>query len=187
MTRSRLRNRYLKHPCKSNEIKYKKYRNFCVNLFKKEKRKYYANLDPKLIIDNKQFWKTVKPLFSEKIQDTRNIILIENENIITKNEDVVEIMNDFFANAVSDLNIQGYQTGQIDTNNDLNPIGEATNKFKDHPSILKIKENINIIEKFSFSETKEEEFKNEIKNLNSNKPTTFNNIPAKQLKYVRKV
>ena len=82
MHRSRLRNKFLKNPNNVNKVRYKKYRNSCVNLFKKEKRKYYDNLDLRFITDNKKFWKTVKPLFSEK--SANNIILIENENIIYK-------------------------------------------------------------------------------------------------------
>ena len=38
MTRSRLRNRYLKMPNDINKMNYKRYRNFCVRLFKKEKK-----------------------------------------------------------------------------------------------------------------------------------------------------
>ena len=66
MHRSRLRNKYLTNPNDVNKNKYPKYRNYCVNLFKKEKKKYYENLDPTLITDNKKFWKTVTPLFSGK-------------------------------------------------------------------------------------------------------------------------
>ena len=36
MNRSRLKNRFLKSPSTENERKYKKQRNFCVNLFRKE-------------------------------------------------------------------------------------------------------------------------------------------------------
>ena len=49
MTRSRLRNKYLKNPNKPNELNYKKQRNYCVDLLRKEKKKYYNNLDVKLI------------------------------------------------------------------------------------------------------------------------------------------
>ena len=41
MTRSRLRNRFLKNPNKNNKAKFKKQRNFCVNLLRREKSKYY--------------------------------------------------------------------------------------------------------------------------------------------------
>ena len=76
-----------------------------MNPFKKEKRKYYGNLDAKLIIDNKNFWKTVKSLFSETQKDSRNIILIENEEIISNNKNMENIINDVFSKAVENLNI----------------------------------------------------------------------------------
>ena len=63
MHRSRLRNIYLRNP---NDVNKKKYRKYCINLFKKEKKKYYENLDPTLTTDNKKFWKKVTSLFSEK-------------------------------------------------------------------------------------------------------------------------
>ena len=53
--------------------------------------------------------------------------------------------------------------------------------FKDHPSIEKIRERMKEKDKFSFSLVNEYSMKNEIKNLNINKPTTYNNIPAKIL------
>ena len=46
MHRSRLRNNYIKNPNNVNKEKYKKYRNYGVNLFKQEKKIYYQNLDP---------------------------------------------------------------------------------------------------------------------------------------------
>ena len=45
---------------------YKKQRNYCVKLLKTEKKNYYNNLDTKVFTDNKQFWKSIKPLFSDK-------------------------------------------------------------------------------------------------------------------------
>lgn len=38
MTRSRLKNKYLRDPSQTNKMSYKKYRNYCVNLFKREKK-----------------------------------------------------------------------------------------------------------------------------------------------------
>ena len=67
MTRSRLKNNFLKYPTNQNEEMYKKHRNFCVNLLRREKKKYYANLDLNKITDNKTFWKHMKPLFSEQL------------------------------------------------------------------------------------------------------------------------
>ena len=55
MHRSKLRNKYNKNPTENNKIFYNQQRNFCVSLLKKEKRKYYNNLDPKIFKDNKTF------------------------------------------------------------------------------------------------------------------------------------
>jgi hypothetical protein len=60
-------------------------------------------------------------------------------------------------------------------------VDDAIQKFKDHPSILKIKERANSGETFSFSVVTEKTIRNTIDNLNVKKPTTFNNIPAKIL------
>ena len=51
MHRSKLKNRYHKFPTEANKNLYKKHRNFCVSL---EKKKYYNNLDWKLIENNKK-------------------------------------------------------------------------------------------------------------------------------------
>ena len=44
MHRSRLRNDYLKNPNNVNKEKYKKYRQYCVNLFKQERKKILSKL-----------------------------------------------------------------------------------------------------------------------------------------------
>ena len=61
--RTRLRNKFLKNRTESNRVSYNKQRNFCVSLLRKAKKDYYGNLNEKDVIDNKKFWKTVKPLF----------------------------------------------------------------------------------------------------------------------------
>ena len=53
MTRSRFKNKFNKDPSSDNEIAYKKQRNLCVNLCRKEKREYYSTLNPSIVADNK--------------------------------------------------------------------------------------------------------------------------------------
>ena len=65
MNRSRFKNRFLKHPNKENELRYKKRRNYCVKLLKKEKKAYFSSLNINSISNSKMFWKTIKPFFSE--------------------------------------------------------------------------------------------------------------------------
>ena len=86
-------------------------------------------------------------------------------------------MNKFFTDAVSKLNITGYKTISSNIGNDN--IYNSIQRFKDHPSILKIKQRVHINEKFTFSMSNTADIASLINNLNINKPTTCNNIPAK--------
>ena len=97
LTRSRLRNRYLRLPSQENKVAYKIQRNVCTKLRRKPKRSYYNKLDTKYICDNKKFWNTVKPLFSDKINVSHKISLIDENNIISENKEIAEIFNDFVA------------------------------------------------------------------------------------------
>ena len=53
--------------------------------------------------------------------------------------------------------------------------------FESHPSILKIKENVSGT-RFSFHTITLEEVELEIRNLNPNKASAYNNIPVRNLK-----
>ena len=66
MKRTRLRNNYLKNRSIANKMKYNKQRNFCVALLRREKKTFFNNLNTKMVVDNKRFWQTIKPLLSHK-------------------------------------------------------------------------------------------------------------------------
>ena len=102
MKRSRLRNRFFKGKSLKNRMLYTQQRNYCVSLLRKTKIKYYANLNEKKIVDNKQFWKVVKPFFSDKSISGGKINLMKTE-IKT-----VEVFNSFFSNIVKNLKIPQY-------------------------------------------------------------------------------
>ena len=108
MHRSKLKNRYHKNPTEKNRIAYKKHRNFCVSLLKKEKKKYYNNLDMKIFDDNKKSWQKIKPLFSDKSNLKRNITLVENGLVISEKKEVAETLNNYFIEAVADLEIERF-------------------------------------------------------------------------------
>ena len=174
MTRSRLENKFLNNSTEEYKINYNKQRNYCVNLLRKIKQNYYANLDITNITDNKTFWSTVKPFLSDKSNTGKNITLIDGDNIFSTEKQVAETMNNFFYNAVKSLKIKGFKPDDT-VNERLDDINKIVSKFKNHPSIIKIKQNIEINEKCSFSSSS----LNEIKDLNCKKPTNLNTIPAK--------
>ena len=74
--RTHLRNKFRKNRTESNRVSYNKQRNFCVSLLRGAKKNYYGNLNEKDVIDNKKFWKTVKPLFSDKLKFSEKITLV---------------------------------------------------------------------------------------------------------------
>ena len=53
--------------------------NLCVSLIRQEKKNFFNNISTHDITDNKTFWKTVKPLFTDKIQTKSKITLIEKQ------------------------------------------------------------------------------------------------------------
>ena len=67
MVRSKIRNKFLKLKTEENRLAYAKHRNYCVKLLQEKKRQYFKNLNLSSITNNKLFWKTVSPLFTEKM------------------------------------------------------------------------------------------------------------------------
>ena len=183
MHRARLKNRYHRFPTERNKTLYKKQRNFCVGLLKKEKRSYYNNLDLKVFKDNKSFWKTIKPLFSDKAKSKTNITLIDKEKVFIDKNEVAEVLNTFFIEAVQSLEIERFNDGEneIQHGNIDEVIDNIITNYKQHPSILKIKENVKVETKFKFTDTTGDEIYSKIKSLDPKKASMENDIPAKML------
>ena len=75
MLRSKLRNKYLTEKSYEAILLHKKQRNVCVSLLKKAKKEYYENLDLHNVTDTRRFWKTVKPVFGNKVKACNTISL----------------------------------------------------------------------------------------------------------------
>ena len=67
MKRTRMRNKFLRERTETNRRAYNIQRNYCVSLIQKTKRDYYSNLNHEQVTDNKIFWKTVNPFFTDKV------------------------------------------------------------------------------------------------------------------------
>ena len=184
MHRSKLKNKWHKFPTDENKTLYKKYRNFCVSLLRKEKKKYYTNLDLNVIADNKIFWQNIKPLFSGKSKSQTNIILIEDDNVVSEKVHVAEILNTYFIEAVRNLEIEKFNNeGAQETRSENidEVIENIVKKYEHHPSILKIKENVKVKNKFQFQDTTEDELYLKINSLDAKKACKDNDIPPKIL------
>ena len=114
-------------------------------MIRSEKKNFFSNIDTSDITDNKTFWKTVKPFFTDKIKAKSKVTLIEKnivsqegqeEKLITEDQAVAEVFNKFFINIVPNLKIStdhGYDNDLIATDGQVtNPV----NKFRNHLSII---------------------------------------------------
>ena len=176
MTRSKLKNRLNKLNTPENWQSYKIQRNICVKLHKQAKKDYFNNLDVNKLNDNKRFWKTIKPYFSDKGINSHKLILIENDSILTNEMSLAKLMNNYFINITNDLELK--LDVFTNTNVDLPSIIE---NYKNHLSITKIRSTWNST-CFQFVTVSENDVKTVIKNLCNNKANLIGSIPANILK-----
>ena len=181
MVRSRLRNKFLRLKTIDAEIAYKKQRNHCVSILRNTKKHFYGNLNPNLVSDNKRFWKQVKPLFSDKAPMHDNISLFEQDEIITEEIKCAEILNNFFISSVRDLDIDRCMHTNLNYEG-TDQVENILHKFKNHPSIIKIKEQGFIPNSFDFKNVSSRNVFDIIGRMNSSKAYQVNNIPPKLLK-----
>ena len=181
MNRTRLRNKFLRSRSTEDRSAYNQQRNFCLSLVRKAKKDYYNNLDHKKVTDNKPFWRTVKPLFSDKNSSFSKIALIENELLLNDDEKISSTLNDFFSNVVSNLNIPPYEDPLVNPNQFEDPVLKANEKHTYHPSIKAIKEK-NLNKTFTFQTTSRSDIKKEILRLDNSKAIQESDIPTKIIK-----
>ena len=112
----------------------------------------------------------MKPFFSDKRnKDQRKIILVENNEIIRDDLKNASTMNDYFVDITKNLDIQEIEIEQMPLNTDIvciDPIDTLFYTYKNHPSILKIREYVTYTETSTFSQINESQIKKEILELN---------------------
>ena len=182
MKRSQLESKYLRNSTVENMKIYKKQKNFCSRLYKKERKKFYSELDIKNITDNKLFWKTMKPLLSDKCSQASKISLVQKGNVISDDQELARTFNSFFETAVDSLGIKENVSDLDISINSEDPVDIAIMKYREHSSIIKITENVSFESRFRFKIVNDNDIQREVLKLNSKKPGTFGNIPTKILK-----
>ena len=104
-----------------------------MNLLRKTKRDYFKQLNNKVISDNKKFWQTISPLFSEKTFRKETIILKDSNRTITNNHELAETFNTFFSNITKNLKLD---SNLVEIKENLNipyPVIKAIKKYEKHP------------------------------------------------------
>ena len=150
MLRSKLQSHYNKSRTSGNSNSYCKQRNLCVKLLKSAKKDYYNNLNINHITDNRKFLKTVKAAFSDKPRQSKNILLFDNDDIISNDADIAETFNTCFVMIAESLSIRETSKRPASTESLSEPVFAAINKFSNHPSIIKIKDICQRSGSFSF-------------------------------------
>ena len=174
----RVRVKIHKNPSKENKMAYKKQRNFCVSLRRKCMKNYLKKLREKGLTTNKSFWKFMKPFLTNKgFTGNNDITLIHQNKIISDEKQSTKLFNSYYINIVeksSDTKTFGINF----KNTSLQSVRDIVNSYKNHPSIIKIKQvvngsNVSDSERFSFKTISESEIKDLLKNLHySQKPST---------------
>ena len=142
---------------------------------------FYENLNPNSIIDNKKFWKQVKPLFADKSANNTQVTLLEDGDILTSTYKCAEVLNNFFTDSVNDLGIDRslHVEPVIDANS---PLDRAIKMYKNHPSIICSKNCGYVTLCFSFKPITREHVHQIISKLDTSKAFQRDDIPQKILK-----
>ena len=157
-------------------LKEKKIR-FNDSIFMTKSLKYFQNMDANKVNDNKMFWKTVKPRFSNKCKTANTIILTEGDMIIKNDKLVADTFNDYFADITKTLKLKQHP------HFDAQSLFSITDYFKKNESVIKIKEKYNTQQNsFSCTLFSKEDILKAIKSLSSNKASPTEDIPIKILK-----
>ena len=96
-----------------------------INL-RKTKKDYFSKLNPRLVSGNKNFWRAIKPDFSDKGNFSNKIMISEKDCIVSDDRRLSEICNENFINITKTLDLK---PSIISTTTSLPEIIET---FKDH-------------------------------------------------------
>ena len=175
--RNQLRNKYYKFRTSHYLTLYRVQRNKVTSIKRKEIQKYFED-KCKNGTRNKDFWKAVKPLFSKSRTKSDSIPLYENGEIITDDQHVCNVFNNFFRDIGSEI-------GQLEDN--PRPLNDIINNYKEHESIKMIKENIkgnSADQKFIFRFVSDFDVRKAIKSLSTKKAAGYDEIPALFIKKI---
>ena len=123
MMRSRIKNLYLKNKTDLVWSNYKKQKNFSTYHLRKTKKEYFSKLDIMHISGSKIIQKTITPFSSDKSLNCNNMMLNENEQIISDEITIAEKKH--FVNITKKLKPTESETNELS-------LSEVLDKYKDH-------------------------------------------------------
>ena len=138
-------------------------------------------MNVKDIVDNEQFWRTIKPLFSDKTKSNEKITSVEDQTVTTQDEQNPELLNIVFSNAVKNLKIPRFSNTNPLAERLSNPTLKAILKYKNQPSIVATR-NANNNSHFHFNEVSFENVYKEIRKLSPRKSAQSTDILSECLR-----
>ena len=179
MKRSALKRKADRTKQREDITKNKKQWNLLVKLNRETKLHCFNNLETSK--NSKRFWDKCRPYFSNKHVhgDSKKILIekeeitantnqiVEKEILLVNSDEIAKTLNKHFAETVEKLNTFEWPSNNEDLTEET--LTKIIKKFKNHPSIVKIKSKYLIKEKFSFQPVSVKDLENVIKNIPSNK------------------
>jgi len=160
---------------KGNKKKWEEYRLLRNEFVKESKisRRIYFKERCKDGLGNRNFWQTIKPYLTDKTHVSNDIMLREDNNVITDSSEIANIFNDYFKAATEGIGFA--------ENNDGLSVDEIWSKYRDHDSI------INILGKattndFTFVQVSTSAILKLLSNINPNKSVGYDKFPPKLLR-----
>ena len=137
MLRSRLRNIFLKKKLWRLKRLTTSNATFALVWLKKLRKNTFINLSE--ITNNKKFWKTVSPLFGNKVKINKKINLIEKNVLVISDVEIAKTFNEYFDEIVPKLKKIQNECYIRKTGNIEDPVKKAIFKYQYHLSITNIK------------------------------------------------
>ena len=129
------------------------------------------------------FWKFCKPFFSNKTRNFDDKVMLEEKGeVVSKNEEIATHFNNYFNDITKGLNIKKWCI--LDKLSD-DPLVNATQKYENHPSIIKIKSSVETTQLFDFNFVGSDGISKIINSLDPTKKTS-GAIPTKIVKLANK-
>ena len=121
-------------------------------------------------------------MFSDKIQTSTAITLLENNELVNDNRAVTNIFNDYFVSITDSLDIPTVSENLTPTYEIRHLLDIALTKYQSHPSIKLIKERVQVEHTFEFEHVSLQEVVVQLHKLNPKKSCPAGSLPTKLLK-----
>ena len=104
----------------------------------------------KVVTNNKKFWRTIKPCFSNKSGYSENIVLGEKNIMVTEDGNFALTLNNVFPNIGTSLNMPKFKDCDPLSERILQPALSAILQYKNHASINAIRKYIRCDQQFFY-------------------------------------